>query len=337
MSRFVKHRRVFYVELQDSDASLSPALHSSVCPRTGVHVVTPHTPHGWTPHDLLADFFASVQVHRPIVWVWKAESLDGIPASLSPAVTVYECTGPAADDARLLKTADLVFTAGTSVYQSKSHLHPRVYPAPDGVDLRHFAVSRAAQNDPDDQKDLPHPRLGCVCSDNAGLDHELLRGIAERRPEWQFIVLAESKALELPNIHWLGRKSYGDLPRYFSGWDIAMMPLAVDASPDLAGDYLAAGLPVVASPLPDVVRPYGDLGLVRIASSADEFIAEAEHAMLFGMSLKWRERADRFLQSLDWDQTWMAMNQVIEKQLTGLGTYPPPPEFLPSQSRPVTH
>src|SRR6185312_5462543 len=119
-----------------------------------------------------------------------------------------------------------------------------------------------------------------------------------------------------PNIHWLGMKAYSDLPRYFAGWDLALMPFAMNdatryISPTKTPEYLAAGLPVVSTPVMDVVRLYGKLGLARIAFTKDDFIREAEQALTFGMSMKWRERADAFLRSLSWDRTWEEMNSLI--------------------------
>jgi hypothetical protein len=98
------------------------------------------------------------------------------------------------------------------------------------------------------------------------------------------------------------------------------MPFAINEStryisPTKTPEYLAAGLPVVSTPIRDVERQYGDLGLVQIERNVDGFCAAAERAMAFGMSLKWRERADAFLQTLSWDRTWEDMNGLIESAM----------------------
>jgi UDP-galactopyranose mutase len=95
-----------------------------------------------------------------------------------------------------------------------------------------------------------------------------------------------------------------------------MLPFALNdatrfISPTKTPEYLAAGLPVISTPIRDVVRPYGDLGLARIAQNASEFAAAMDHVVTYSMSLKWRERADAFLSTLSWDHTWNAMNQLI--------------------------
>ena len=95
-----------------------------------------------------------------------------------------------------------------------------------------------------------------------------------------------------------------------------MLPFALNdatrfISPTKTPEYLAAGLPVISTPIRDVVRPYGDLGLARIAENAGEFAAAMDHVLTYSMSLKWRERADAFLSTLSWDHTWNAMNQLM--------------------------
>jgi UDP-galactopyranose mutase len=122
------------------------------------------------------------------------------------------------------------------------------------------------------------------------------------------------------NIHWLGMKEYTDLPKYFAGWNVGIMPFALNdatrfISPTKTPEYLSAGLPVVSTAIRDVVRPYGDLGLARIAHSAEEFVTAAEEAMASDMGLKWRERADEFLKSLSWDSVWGGMNHLIAQVL----------------------
>jgi UDP-galactopyranose mutase len=82
-------------------------------------------------------------------------------------------------------------------------------------------------------------------------------------------------------------------------------------SPTKTPEYLAAGKPVVSTPIRDVVRPYGDQGLVRIAATADEFVAAVE-AALSERSGEWLQRVDAFLAQSSWDSTWERMAQLIE-------------------------
>jgi UDP-galactopyranose mutase len=176
--------------------------------------------------------------------------------------------------------------------------------------------------DPVDQREIPHPRIGYAGVIDERVDLALIAEIARTRSDWHLVMIGPVAKIpedSLPrqhNIHYLGLKPYADLPAYFSGWDAAMLPFALNdatrfISPTKTPEYLAAGLPVISTAIRDVVRPYGELGLVHIAANAEQFAAATAHAMTYDMSLKWRERADAFLSTLSWDSTWRAMDRLI--------------------------
>jgi UDP-galactopyranose mutase len=123
------------------------------------------------------------------------------------------------------------------------------------------------------------------------------------------------------NIHYLGGKNYQELPAYMAGWDVALMPFALNEStrfisPTKTPEYLAAGKPVVSTPIQDVVRPYGEMNLVYIASTAEEFVAACEKALNENQTEK-LTRVDEFLAQNSWDKTWSQMatliNDVVKK------------------------
>jgi UDP-galactopyranose mutase len=154
-------------------------------------------------------------------------------------------------------------------------------------------------------------------------DIELLRRIAELRPDWQFVMLGpvvkidEKDLPRLENIHYLGAKSYDDLPDYIGGWDVAMMPFALNdstrfISPTKTPEYLAAGRPVVSTPIRDVVRPYGEAGLVKIAATPEEFIDAIEAALNEDL-VEHRGKAAEFLETMSWDKTYEAMSELIDE------------------------
>jgi UDP-galactopyranose mutase len=158
------------------------------------------------------------------------------------------------------------------------------------------------------------------------IDLHLIRDTAKLRPDWNLVLIGPVVKIDpasLPkahNLHWLGMQDYQDLPSFFAGWDVAIMPFALNdatrfISPTKTPEFLSAGLPVVSTPVRDVVRPYGDLGLARIASTADEFVAACDQAMAFKMGMKWRERADAFLETMSWDSVWLSMNLLVERLL----------------------
>ena len=121
-------------------------------------------------------------------------------------------------------------------------------------------------------------------------DTELLDKVAEMRPDWSFVMvgpvvkISEEDLPKRPNIHYLGGKTYDQLPAYLSGWDVALMPFAMNEStqfisPTKTPEYLAGGKPVVSTPIKDVVRHYGQLEGVKIASTPEEFVAACEEAL----------------------------------------------------------
>jgi len=228
----------------------------------------------------------------------------------------------------LMRTADLVFTGGVSLFEAKRRLHTQVYPFPSGVDIQHFAQARNFKGQVAEHKDVPRPRLGYAGVIDERIDLGLLDEMARLRPEWQFVMIGPTAKISpesLPkreNIHWLGMKNYSDLPKYFAGWDAGIMPFAINdstrfISPTKTPEYLAAGLPVVSTRIRDVVRPYEELGLVRIADTAEQFVAAAERAMATDMSMKWRERADEFLKSCSWDSVFEGMNRLVTSVTSG--------------------
>jgi UDP-galactopyranose mutase len=122
-----------------------------------------------------------------------------------------------------------------------------------------------------------------------------------------------------PNIHDLGPKSYHELPHYIAGWDVALLPFARNEatrfiSPTKTPEYMAAGKPVVSTSIRDVVRPYGQLGLVRIADDVPAFV----HACAAAMAEDSTERitqADAFLRQTSWDGTWSRIRLLVDEAL----------------------
>ncbi len=334
MTRFAASRRVYFVE---------EPVFGSVLPFLGVHwsgavcVLTPQLPDAMrgaeaesTTSKLLRTFLAEERVEHPVLWVYTPMMLplaNGIRAS----AIVYDCMDElsafafapkelSAREHRLLERADLVFTGGQSLYEAKRARHPRVHAFPSSVDVVHFGKARVPQAEPDDQARLPRPRLGYCGVIDERMDFDLIRVIAERRPSWQVVLVGPTAKVapeQLPrakNIHYLGMKAYDDLPQYLAGWDVAMLPFARNdatrfISPTKTPEYLAAGLPVISTSVRDVVRPYGEQGLVRIADTPDGFISAAESSLVEGRP---PAAADRYLATLSWDRTWSAMNALLE-------------------------
>jgi glycosyltransferase involved in cell wall biosynthesis len=268
---------------------------------------------------------------RLIAWFYTPMALE-FAGHLAPDVTVYDCMdelsafrgappGLLRLEQALLDRADLVFTGGRSLYEAKRDRHPRVFCFPSSIDAAHFGQARARRPDPADQAGIPRPRIGFFGVVDERMDLDLVRALAERRPDWRFVMIGPVAKIDpealprLPNLHWLGGKSYADLPAYLSGWDAGFMPFALNEStrfisPTKTPEFLAAGLPVVSTPILDVVRDYGEAGLVEIAEGPAAF-ADALARALSRPRTEWLKAVDRRLAEISWDRTWEEMRREV--------------------------
>ena len=260
--------------------------------------------------------------------------------SVNAICTIYDCMDELANfkfapsaivplERELFTVADLVFTGGHSLYEAKCDQHAAVYPFPSGVDRFHFSQALQRLGDPSDQVGVPHPRLGFFGVVDERMDLELLWKVAHQRPAWSIIVVGPVAKIDprelprLPNIHYLGWKAYDELPAYAGSWDVALMPFALDKStrfisPTKTPEYLAAGLPVVSTAIADVVRHYGQLEAVKIATDADGFIGACEEALQLMKSgvREWRRDVDLMLAHLSWDNVSSQMMALIHERVT---------------------
>ncbi|WP_242039864.1 UDP-galactopyranose mutase [Anabaena sphaerica] len=225
---------------------------------------------------------------------------------------------------------------GKGEKSSSSPLHPPSSPlkggSPDVPSPGRRGVGRGGEglgerSEPADQADIPHPRLGFFGVIDERMDIELLQGIADARPDWHLVMVGPVVKIDpamLPqseNIHYLGAKTYQQLPEYLAGWDLAMLPFARNEatrfiSPTKTPEYLAAGKPVVSTSIRDVVRPYGDSKLVRIGDTVSEFVTAAEQAMQEDTPKSgWLSRVDAFLEQISWDRTWASMMKLIDSAI----------------------
>jgi UDP-galactopyranose mutase len=224
----------------------------------------------------------------------------------------------------LLVRAHVVFTGGMSIYEHKRAKHTNIHPFPSSVDVAHFAKARTIAEEPADQAHIAGPRIGYAGVIDERFDVDLVRGIAEARPDWHFVYIGPVVKIDpetlprAPNIHYLGSKPYAELPAYLAGWDVALLPFARNdstrfISPTKTPEYLAAGRRVVSTSIRDVVRVYGDGGLVRIADEPSDCVAAIEASLRDGLrDSQWLRRVDEFLGRSSWDQTFRAMWQLVE-------------------------
>ncbi|MDQ3711907.1 MAG: glycosyltransferase family 1 protein [Acidobacteriota bacterium] len=339
LSRFAKNRRVFFfeepvfvdgethLEISQREDNLSVVVPCiSYADRDNKNVVD-------VQRELLDDLFNSHEINRFVLWFYTPMAMD-FAAYLQPQATVFDCMDELSafkfappelieNERRLFEKADVVFTGGQSLYEAKKHQHEQVFAFPSSIDAEHFKQARSITEERAEQKSIPRPRFGYYGVIDERIDIVLLEEIADLRPDWQFVMVGPVVKIsdkDLPhreNIHYLGGKSYQDLPAFLADWDVAIMPFATNEStrfisPTKTPEYLAAGRPVVSTPIRDVVRPYGEKKLVHIASTAEEFVAAGEKALQENGAER-LEEIDEFLAQMSWDKTWQQMSDIINE------------------------
>ncbi|CAH2395395.1 glycosyltransferase [Mesorhizobium ventifaucium] len=222
----------------------------------------------------------------------------------------------------LFQRADVVFTGGQSLYEAKRCLHNSIFPFPSSIDVAHFHKARDPGDDPVDQADIPHPRVGFFGVIDERLDIEMIAQAAAAMPDVHFVMLGpvvKIDQLSLPratNLHWLGAKSYADLPRYLRHWSAGWMPFALNEatryiSPTKTPEFLAAGLPVVSTAIVDVVRTYGAEGLIDIVDADD--LEPKLRSVLSRPRDFLLKKVDAYLANMSWERTWEAMAAHIQR------------------------
>ena len=355
---------VVWEEPIDAEDGASPSLHirpAADC--AAVTLVTPRLPHGGSEDERnallkqLLDGYLASNTRRFVAWYYTPMMLP-FSRHLDPACTVYDAMDELANfrfappmllelERELLERADVVFTGGYSLYEAKKQRHGNVHPFPSSVDRAHFAQARGAMTDPADQAGLAHPRLGFYGVFDERIDLDLIATVADARPDWQLVMVGPVVKIsedELPrraNIHWLGGRSYAELPAYLSGWDVALMPFAINAatrfiSPTKTPEYLAAGVPVVSTPIRDVKRHYERVAGVRIAGTTEQFIAGCEAQLALRKSGdRWLAEVDGLLSTMSWDITQARMAALIDEVIAKDEAADPRPVI--GAAAPVSH
>ncbi len=326
MSRLASRYQVLFFE--EPVRSEGPARLERVVKTPNLEVLVPHTAveaPGF--HDdqlsvlkpLLSDFLREQGIDDYLVWFYTPMALPLI-AQLRPRAVVYDCMDELAAfkdaprqlrqrETALMKLADVMLAGGPALYESKRTLHDNLHCLPSSVNAAHFAPSSLvpgsaeALREEQLQGGLPSPCLGYYGVIDERFDVDLLRALAQARPDWAFVMVGPVVKIDparlpvLANIHWLGMQSYEMLPYLMARWDVCLMPFALNEStrfisPTKTLEYLAGEKPIVSTPVHDVVGLYGEV--VAIASSTDAFLAACEAALAESGPQR-RERIERSL------------------------------------------
>jgi len=344
MTRFSSFARVFFIEepiiIAETDFPRLEYRNSMT-----VTVVTPYLPQrpgmegGFNQmtnvaiRALITPFLRDQAIrHDSVLWYYTPMALGAEPGCVSAPTIVFDAmdelanfrSAPAelrSQETALLERADLVFTGGPSLHEARRRRHPHTYCFPSGVDAAHFCYDRGRRA-PDDIGNLPRPIVGYYGVLDERIDFELLEHIAARRPKWSIVMIGplakigEADLARRPNIHYLGKRTYEELPAYLACFDVAMMPFAANEStrfisPTKTLEYLAGDKPIVSTPINDVIDLYGEV--VNFADSAAPFIRAVE-ACLAEPAAEHMARAraaNAILARHDWDHIARGMFELI--------------------------
>lgn len=231
---------------------------------------------------------------RPVQWFYDPMAAPAHMEKFNERAIVYDCMDELsqfkfappeiiARERELLAKADVVFAGGRKMCQSKSRFNNNCHFYGCGVDVKHFVQARAASTAVPEEEQFGDGKLvlGYFGVVDERLDYELIGKLAEADPNWQIVMVGPPCKVEPanfpkhPNLHWLGRREYAQLPSYVKGWDVCLMPFAMNEAtefinPTKALEYMATGRPIVSTPVPDVVSNFGSV--VKIARTHEEFI-----------------------------------------------------------------
>ncbi|SEO83327.1 Protoporphyrinogen oxidase [Nitrosovibrio sp. Nv6] len=338
LSRLAENYKIVFIEepiFHEHDSFLETSE-----PGPNVTVLKPHTPVAvpgfhdeQLPHliKLMRQFIALEEEH--IAWFYTPMALPLL-QELQPALVIYDCMDELAAfknppkqmlqrENALLKVADLVFTGGPSLYRAKRERHPNVHCFPSSVDIVHFEQALDRSNAHPAHEEIPGPRLGYYGVIDERIDMELIARIADTHPRWQVVLVGPIVKIDpasLPhrhNIHYLGQQPYKALPHLLAGWNVCLLPFALNEatrfiSPTKTLEYMAAELPIVSTPITDVVDLYGEV--VSIAASPQAFIKACEDSLLTTPEEHKRNivRMRELVSATSWNMTAEKMHELMQ-------------------------
>lgn len=341
LSRFTKKYAVYYIE--EFKYGAEEDGYTSNITSENVTVIVPYLSTSTLDpgntkrkETVLKDLFKEHFIQSYIFWYYTPMALV-YTANFNPVATVYDCMDELSAfkyappeikklERELFNKANLAFTGGNNLFKAKREHHHNIHSFPSSIDKVHFKAARENQIEATDQAPIPHPRLGFYGVIDERFDIELIQKAADAKPDWHFVLVGpviKIDAATLPqnkNIHYLGAKSYEELPSYLSGWDIALIPFAINEStryisPTKTPEYLAGGKPVISTPIVDVVNPYQELGLVHIVQNAEELVQVATVELALTDKSEWLTHVDDYLEGISWDATWERMNDLMQTEV----------------------
>lgn len=341
LSRLAHHYKILFIEepVFHEGESFMEVLEAA----PNLTVYRPHTPikaAGF--HDdqlpILKPLLAQIARadEAPIVWFYTPMALPLL-QELQPCLVVYDCMDELSGfknspkqllqrESALLNIADILFTGGPSLYEAKRKRHNNAYCFSSSVDVVHFEQALDRTNAHPAQENIPYPRLGFFGVIDERFDVALIAAMADTHPEWQIVLVGPVVKIDpanLPrraNIHYMGQQPYKVLPQFLAGWDVCLLPFALNEatryiSPTKVLEYMAAELPIVSTAIADVEQPYGTI--VTVARDIPAFITGCEQALALTEPQKSAliTKMRQVVAATSWDDTVAQMGTLLQKRI----------------------
>ncbi len=294
-----------------------------------LHVLQPNTKSIEEISELIPEIIGSA--HVPIGWFYSP-SFSPVLEHFNFSHIVYDCMDELSlfkgapdhlieQEKYLMAHADVVFTGGKSLFESKEQMHPNVHCFPSSVDYEHFSKAKNNTSLPAEIADIPSPIVGYCGVIDERLDIVLLNETASKMPQVSFVMIGPVVKIDIQdlpmqkNIYYLGMKPYESLPDYLKAFDIAMMPFALNEatkyiSPTKTLEYMAAGLPIISTKITDVVRDY--LHCVKLVASPCDFYEEILDT-LEDQDKSFLIEYGHILEKTSWDSTVKQMKAILKQ------------------------
>jgi UDP-galactopyranose mutase len=353
MNRFGRNQQIYFFEEYIPTEHHSPYLETHPYEGTGIVSIRPRLPRDWDEarreaglRQLLDLMLRLNGINKPLLWFYSP-MMFGFARHVDAAAVIYDCMDELANfrfappnlkelEAELIANADLVLTGGSSLFFARRIQHDNIHLFPSSVEIEHFATAREDVQPAADMAALPGKKLGFYGVIDERIDFPLLTELARSHSEWSIVMvgplakIAQHELPSAPNLHFMGPRAYANLPACLAAWDVALMPFAINEatrfiSPTKTPEYLAGGLPVVSTPIVDVVATYGDCpDAVRIADTPAAFVAACEAALATDPETFLPE-VDLRLASMSWDGTFRRISGLVDQAISTRQSRPAAP------------
>ncbi len=351
LSRLAAQWKIFYVEEPVQCEGPAWLEERPGCP--GLTLLVPHIPSttcGFADEQLagiqrlLDTWLRDEAVTVDVTWLYTPMALP-LAQAIPTHCIVYDCMADLAGcknapgqlrerEAALMRDAALVLTGGPSLYQARYTMNPNVHCLPSAVDAAHFSTASLLTGSPHAleaerlQGGLARPRLGYFGVIDERLDADLIAELADAHPEWQIVMagpVVKTDSHRLPqrgNIHWLGMQPYERLPYLLAGWDLCVMPFALNEStrfisPTKTLEYMAGDKPVVSTPVRDVIALYGSA--VEVAyGSRRSFVQACENVLAERGSARYAREREMLaaVSTYSWARSAKAVHDLLAAALS---------------------